>query len=69
MTDRFVDVVQEGYDIAVRSHFTPLPASGLVQRQLVSEPIILVATPDYRRRGNRWSVPSSSGAMTASWPR
>ncbi|WNG17115.1 LysR substrate-binding domain-containing protein [Cystobacter fuscus] len=47
VTDRFVDVVQEGYDIAVRSHFTPLPASGLVQRQLVSEPIILVATPDY----------------------
>ncbi|WP_257456527.1 LysR substrate-binding domain-containing protein [Archangium lipolyticum] len=47
VTDRFVDVVQEGYDIAVRSHFAPLPASALVQRQLASEPIILVAAPDY----------------------
>ncbi|WP_373048708.1 LysR substrate-binding domain-containing protein [Vulgatibacter sp.] len=47
VTDRFVDVVQEGYDIAVRSHFAPLPPSGLVQRQLASEPIILVAAPDY----------------------
>ncbi|PTL79360.1 LysR substrate-binding domain-containing protein [Vitiosangium sp. GDMCC 1.1324] len=47
VTDRFVDVVQEGYDIAVRSHFAPLPASGLVQRQIASEPIILVAAPGY----------------------
>lgn len=47
VTDRFVDVLQEGVDIAVRSHFAPLPDSGLVQRQLLVEPIILVAAPGY----------------------
>lgn len=46
-TDRFVDVVLEGYDIAVRSHFSPLPDSGWVQRQVRVDPIILVAAPDY----------------------
>ncbi|RST54435.1 LysR substrate-binding domain-containing protein [Variovorax sp. MHTC-1] len=52
VSDRFVDVVQEGYDIAVRSHFAPLPDSGLVQRQLMVERIILVAAPGYlKERG------------------
>lgn len=46
-SDRFVDIVQEGYDIAVRSHFAPLPDSGLVQRLLAVERIILVASPGY----------------------
>ena len=47
VTDRFVDVLQEGVDIAVRSHFAPLPDSGLVQRPVMAEPIILVASPGY----------------------
>jgi DNA-binding transcriptional LysR family regulator len=47
VTDRFVDLVQEGFDIAVRSHFAPLPDSDLVQRQIRTEPIVLVASPDY----------------------
>ncbi|KQZ57060.1 MULTISPECIES: LysR substrate-binding domain-containing protein [unclassified Lysobacter] len=47
VTDRFVDLVQEGYDIALRSHFAPLPDSGLVQRSLVVETIVLVAAPAY----------------------
>lgn len=46
-TDRFVDIVQEGFDIAVRSHFGPLPDSGLVQRKLRAEPFVLVAARDY----------------------
>jgi DNA-binding transcriptional LysR family regulator len=46
-TDRFVDLVQEGFDIAVRSHFAPLPGSGLVQRRLAVDSIILVASPGY----------------------
>lgn len=51
-TDRFVDLVQEGFDIAVRDHFAPLPDSGLVQRRVCSDPIHLVAAPDYlARRG------------------
>ena len=56
VSDRFVDLVQEGFDIAVRSHFTPLPDSALVQRRLTREPIVLVAAPAYlERRGTpRW---------------
>jgi DNA-binding transcriptional LysR family regulator len=53
VTDRFVDLVQEGFDIAVRSHFEPLADSGLVQRRLTVDPIILVAAPAYlRERGH-----------------
>ncbi|MGY8527004.1 LysR substrate-binding domain-containing protein [Paracidovorax citrulli] len=51
VTDRFVDVAQEGYDLAIRSHFTPLPDSDLVQRLLSVEPIILVAAPRYLDAG------------------
>ncbi|SPR97965.1 LysR substrate-binding domain-containing protein [Cupriavidus taiwanensis] len=47
VSDRMVDLVQEGFDIAVRSHFAPLPDSGLVQRQLAVEEIVLVASPGY----------------------
>ena len=54
VTDRFVDLVQEGFDIAVRSHFAPLPDSGLMQRQIGTERIILVASPDYL---NKHGVP------------
>jgi DNA-binding transcriptional LysR family regulator len=46
-SDRFVDLVQEGFDIAIRSHFAPLPDSGLVQRRLRVQPILLVASPRY----------------------
>lgn len=47
VTDRFVDVVQEGFDIAVRSHFAPLPDSDLVQRRLAAETVVLLAAPAY----------------------
>ena len=46
-TDRFVDIVQEGFDIAVRDHFRPLPDSDLVQRRIGCESIYLVASPAY----------------------
>jgi DNA-binding transcriptional LysR family regulator len=47
VTDRMVDLVQEGFDIAVRDHFAPLPDSGLVQRRVATEDIYLVASPAY----------------------
>lgn len=47
VTDRFVDLVQEGFDIAIRSHFAALPDSELVQRRMRDEPITLVAAPSY----------------------
>ncbi|PTQ12175.1 LysR family transcriptional regulator [Sphingomonas oleivorans] len=46
-TDRFVDLVQESFDIAVRNHFGPLPDSSLVQRQMPADPMVLVAAPAY----------------------
>jgi DNA-binding transcriptional LysR family regulator len=52
VTDRFVDLVQEGVDIAVRSHFGPLSDSSLVQRRVADEPVWLVSSPAYlRERG------------------
>lgn len=45
--DRFVDIIQEGIDIAVRDHFAPLPDSGLIQRTVCVDPVYLVAAPDY----------------------
>jgi len=62
VSDRFVDLVQEGYDIAVRSHVAPLPDSGLVQRRVLVEAVVLVAAPDYlSRRG----TPEAPADLTA----
>lgn len=54
-TDRFVDIVQEGFDLAIRSHFSPLPDSGLVQRRISVDPNWLIASADYMR-GRRQPV-------------
>lgn len=70
VSDRFVDLQQEGFDIALRSHFDPLPDSGLVQRQLMIEPVILVASPDYLRDQPPLHAPADlqhhAGLMTGS---
>jgi DNA-binding transcriptional LysR family regulator len=47
VTDSFVDLVQEGFDIAIRDHMKPLPDSGLVQRRLCTDPFWLIASGDY----------------------
>lgn len=47
VTDRFVDIVQEGFDLVLRDHFAKLPDSELIQRQLCTEPISLVASRGY----------------------
>ena len=49
VSDRFVDIVQEGFDIAVRNHFAPLPDTGLVQRRIHDDPAWLVTSADYLR--------------------
>jgi DNA-binding transcriptional LysR family regulator len=59
VTDRFVDLVQEGFDLAVRSHMAPLPDSDLLQRQIRTEPIILVASPDYLARRGKPAQPEA----------
>jgi DNA-binding transcriptional LysR family regulator len=50
VTDRFVDIVQEGFDIAIRSHQQPLPDSALVQRRLAVNDFHVVAAPAYLER-------------------
>ncbi|SMF40282.1 DNA-binding transcriptional regulator, LysR family [Xaviernesmea oryzae] len=49
VSDRFVDLVQEGFDIALRSHQAPLPDSTLLQRKLATHPFFVVASPGYIR--------------------
>lgn len=48
LADRLVDLVDEGYDLAVR--IARLQASSLVSRQLASTRMILCASPEYLRR-------------------
>lgn len=48
LSDRIVDLVDEGYDLAVR--IARLPASTLVSRQLSSTRLVLCASPEYLRR-------------------
>jgi len=48
LTDRVVDLLDEGYDLAVR--IARLPSSSLVSRQLSSTRLILCASPTYVSR-------------------
>lgn len=50
VTDSFVDIIQEGVDIAIRDHVNPLPDSGLVQRRLCTDAFWLVASAGYLAR-------------------
>lgn len=48
LSDRVVDLVDEGYDLAIR--IAQLPSSSLVCRKLASTRMVLCASPDYLRR-------------------
>ena len=48
LADRFVDLVEEGYDLAVR--IARLPSSSLVSRQLTATRMVLCASPEYLQR-------------------
>ncbi len=51
LADRVVDLVDEGFDLAVR--IARLPDSSLVCRQLASTRLVLCASPDYLQRRGR----------------
>jgi DNA-binding transcriptional LysR family regulator len=54
--DRFVDIVEEGCDLALRCTADPLPAA-LIARRLRSVPFVIAASPEYlKRRGEPRSV-------------
>jgi DNA-binding transcriptional LysR family regulator len=51
LTNRNVDIVDEGFDVAIRGR-TP-PDSGLVARKLEDAELVIVAAPSYLRRSRR----------------
>lgn len=56
LSDRFVDLVEEGYDLAVR--VARLPSSSLVSRRLGQTRPVLCASPRYLRRHGTPKQPS-----------
>jgi DNA-binding transcriptional LysR family regulator len=46
-TDALVDIVADGYDLALRGHTSPLQNSSLVQRSIARAPWYLFASPAY----------------------
>ena len=54
MTDRMIDMVEEGFDLALRS---PLPDSSLMRRRLGIGRKVLCAAPDYLARHGRPTRP------------
>ncbi|RWK41251.1 LysR substrate-binding domain-containing protein [Mesorhizobium sp.] len=63
VSDRFVDIVQEGFDIAIRNHFAPLPDTDLVQRRIDYDPAWLVASADYIREKGMPSRPEQANGL------
>lgn len=49
-TDRLVDMVAEGFDVALRGHVASLQNSTLVQRGIASVPWYLFASPHYLKQ-------------------
>lgn len=54
--DRFVDLIEEGFDVAVR--ITKLEDSGLIARKLTDFQVILCATPEFIARNGPVTEPS-----------
>lgn len=61
-TNRLVDPVQEGFDVCLRAHWTPLPASTLIQRHLVDIPWHLFAGRAYLARKGTPAQPDDLAA-------
>jgi DNA-binding transcriptional LysR family regulator len=55
LSDRVVDLVEEGFDVAVR--IGSLPSSALVTRQLATTLMVVCASPGYLRRRGVPAVP------------
>lgn len=56
LTDRFVGMVDEGFDVGVR--IGALESSGLIGRRLADAPILLCASPGYLARAGAPSAPA-----------
>jgi DNA-binding transcriptional LysR family regulator len=49
LADRVVELIDEGYDVAIRAAPTGLKSSSLVARQIATAHIVLCGSPDYLR--------------------
>ena len=63
LSDRVVDLVEEGYDLAVR--ITNLPSSQLISRRIAETRIVLCATPEYLDRHGKPQHPHELATHTA----
>jgi DNA-binding transcriptional LysR family regulator len=61
MTNRRVDVVEEGFDLAIRVRTPPLDASNLAMRKLGDSEAVLVAAPALLEKHGRPTHPSELG--------
>ncbi|TXL79560.1 LysR family transcriptional regulator [Vineibacter terrae] len=62
-TNRRVDVIREGFDLAIRVRFPQLDDSDLVIRKLADSPQRLVASPALLKRAARPRVPADLAAL------
>jgi DNA-binding transcriptional LysR family regulator len=58
-TDRFVDLIEEGFDLAVR--IASLPDSSLIARKLADNQMAVCAAPSYWERRGRPATPHDLG--------
>ena len=62
-TNRRVDVIREGFDLAIRVRFPPLEDSDLVIRKLADSPQCLVASPSVSKAFSRPLVPADLASL------
>jgi DNA-binding transcriptional LysR family regulator len=62
LADRFVDLVDEGFDLAVR--IAQLPSSSLVSRRLAATRLMLCASPAYLQEHGAPQVPAELATHT-----
>ncbi len=55
LTDRIVDILEEGYDVAIRTG--PLPDSQLIAKRLAPDKYYILASPKYIEKNGRPMVP------------
>jgi DNA-binding transcriptional LysR family regulator len=60
-SDANMDIVADGFDMAIRGHSGPLPDSSLMQRPLAQVPWYLYASPDFLAQHGTPTAPSQLG--------
>ena len=58
VTNRYVDLIKEGYDLGVRAHGSPLQDSGLAQRVIARTPWAVLASPGWIKENQPLASPS-----------